>query len=73
MTAKAKTNGSRSKNRRNSHHSDIEIIVGAPSGHVIEKTGPGRRPATQNKTANDLMFDAWVYTYKTRDRRLTKP
>jgi dTDP-D-glucose 4,6-dehydratase len=75
MSSKARTNGSNSsKKRRRAHPRKLAIGHGGESGRFTEKSYPTRRnPAKPKKSANDLMLDAWEYTYKTRERRLTKP
>lgn len=76
MSGKAKTNGSANSNRPKRRKGDpkkLEVIVGARSGRYIDKTPTRRNPAKPKKTANDVMLDAWEYTYKTRERRLIKP
>ncbi len=76
MTIKARTNGSgnsKKPKRRRGDPTNLEVTVGARSGRYIDKTPTRRNPAKPKKTANDVMLDAWEYTYKTRERRLTKP
>lgn len=78
MTTKANTNGAaapKKPKRRQGTPSQIEIIVGGRTGRRVDgEPYPTRNnPAKPKKTANDLMMDAWEYTYKTRQRRLTKP
>ena len=70
------TNGSgnsKKPTRRKGQPGQLEVIVGARSGKFVDKTPTRRNPDKQKKTANDVMLDAWEYTYKTRERRLTKP
>lgn len=75
MTAKPKTTDTRRKKprRRIGDPSDIMIVRGGAE-YPDNKHLPRRRnPAKPRKTANDVMFDAWEYTYNTRRRRLTTP
>ena len=77
MNSKANTNGSarpKKPKKRQGTSTNIEIIVGGRTVRHKEKSVPKRpNPAKPNKTANDEMLDAWKYTYKTRQMRLTKP
>jgi hypothetical protein len=54
--------GKRGKGRKGTVRRTAE--VNAPSKKATKR---------DKKTADELMMDAWKYTYETRHRRLTKP
>ena len=43
------------------------------NGKVRRRRNPAKKTKKTTKTANDLMLEAWKYTYEHRHRRLTKP
>jgi hypothetical protein len=73
MTAKPNANGTprkRPKGRGNSKR----VATSARTPRVgAGKKASARPKPKREKTADELMMEAWEYTYKTRDRRLTNP
>ena len=39
---------------------------------AIKKIGKARKPGKKKKSADELMLEAWKYTYETRHKRLTQ-
>ena len=75
LTAKAKANDThRAKPKRRVGDPRNLVVIGRSGRYSDDNHLPRRRnPAKPRKTANDVMLDAWEYTYNTRRGRLTKP
>ncbi len=43
------------------------------NGKVLRRRKPAKKTKKKAKTANELMLEAWKYTWENRHRRLTKP
>ena len=43
------------------------------NGTIERRLNQVKKTKKATKTANDLMLEAWKYTYENRHRRLTKP
>ena len=43
------------------------------NGKVPRRRNPAKKTTKKTKTANDLMLEAWKYSWENRHRRLTKP
>jgi len=73
MTAKADANGTPRKGLKGSGNSK-RVATSARTPRIgTGKKASARPKSKREKTANELMMEAWEYTYKTRDRRLTNP
>ena len=76
MAAKARSNGSSSTGngkRSASVKNTASIEVFGTDRRKGRAHPPPRTVERPRKSANDVMLEAWEYTYKTRERRLTKP
>jgi len=74
MTAKPNANGTPRKRPKGSGKSKrVATSARTPRVAAAGKKASGRPKPMREKTANELMMEAWEYTYKTRDRRLTNP
>ena len=57
----------------------VTILDGGPTpketdnGKVPRRRNPASKTKRKAKTANELMLEAWKYTYEHRHSRLTKP
>ena len=60
-------------------HARVTLLGGgekskvADNGKVPRRRNPGKKTTKKTKTANDLMLEAWKYSWENRHRRLTKP
>ena len=43
------------------------------NGKVPRRRNPAKKTTKKAKTANELMLEAWKYSWENRHRRLTKP
>jgi len=43
------------------------------NGKIQRRRNPAKKTKKATKTANELMLEAWKYTYENRHRRLTRP
>jgi len=43
------------------------------NGKVSRRRNPAKKTTKKAKTANELMLEAWKYSWENRHRRLTKP
>jgi hypothetical protein len=73
MTAKPNATGARRKGPKGTGNSKRPAAGRRTRRLAAGKEASVRSKPRREKTANDLMMEAWEYTYKTRDRRLTKP
>lgn len=57
----------------------VTLLDGGPApkatdnGKIPRRCNPAKKTKKKAKTANELMLEAWKYTYEHRHRRLTKP
>jgi hypothetical protein len=57
----------------------VTLLDGGPTpkatdnGKIPRRRNPAKKTKKKAKTANELMLEAWKYTYEHRHRRLTKP
>jgi len=51
---------------------DDSVKVESPKRRLRRPANPAMPKKTARKSANDVMLDAWEYTYRTRDRRPSK-
>ena len=60
-------------------HAPLTLLDGGPTptatdnGKVPRRRNPAKKTTKKAKTANDLMIEAWKYSWENRHRRLTKP
>lgn len=43
------------------------------NGKPVRRRNPAKKTKKKTKTANELMLEAWKYSWENRHRRLTKP
>jgi len=75
MTAKPNTNGPRKK-KPSSRRIAKDLTNGTGTRRekqTARRTAQPRKPSKRAKTLEEVTMEAWEYTYRTRDRRLTKP
>ena len=54
-------------------HEDLLSAKPTDNGKAPRRRNPGNKTKKKAKTANELMLEAWKYTWENRHRRLTKP
>jgi hypothetical protein len=54
-------------------HGDSISAKPTDNGKVSRRRNPANKTKKKAKTANELMFEVWKYTWANRHRRLTKP
>jgi hypothetical protein len=54
-------------------HGDSLAATPTGNGKVLRRRNPAKKTKKKAKTANELMFEVWKYTWENRHRRLTKP
>jgi len=54
-------------------HGDSLELKPNDNGKIPRRRNPAKKTTKKTKTANELMLEAWKYSWENRHRRLTKP